>query len=637
MGAPPVDGFIEQDALGVISGWSAESEQLFGWSRAEAIGMRSHRLIPERNRQRHDKTLAGFLRSPARPIAREEITVLHRDGHEFRAEFDLSIDERAGALYIAARVRAITPDARAEAAFRHRDERYRAILDQIEDGCCVVDLRGNYLFVNDAFCRLYGFDKQEILGSNFKVSAGPERTAKLREMYSQVYTTGRPIRAFEYEIVQTNRPTMVVEQSISLERDAQSRPVGFLAITRDCTARKLAEDAMAHAKEAAESANRAKSEFLANMSHEIRTPLNGIIGMTSLALDSALTPPQAECLHTIRDQAELLLTIVNAVLDFSKIEARFIELESIPFALADAISDVIRPLALRTRDKGITLSSRVAAEVPAHVVGDPVRVKQILSNVLGNAVKFTDRGTVTLDVTTDPPPDGSATPTNTVVLHFRIIDSGIGIPGEKQALIFEPFRQVDGSTTRRFGGTGLGLAIASTLVELMGGQIWVDSAPGAGSTFHVTVPVSAASGVVERRRAVSAAAPALGRAAGRSARSARILIAEDNIVNQRVAAGLLTKRGHQVTVVSTGREALHALQAGTFELVLMDVQMPDMDGFEATAAIRAWERDTGQHVRIIAMTAHAMVGDKERCLAAGMDGYLSKPIDQRALYAAVEA
>jgi CheY-like chemotaxis protein len=243
---------------------------------------------------------------------------------------------------------------------------------------------------------------------------------------------------------------------------------------------------------------------------------------------------------------------------------------------------------------------------------------------------------VTLDVTTDPPPDSSATPANTVVLHFRIIDSGIGIPDDKQALIFEPFRQVDGSTTRRFGGTGLGLAITSTLVELMGGHIWVDSAPGAGSTFHVTVPVSAASGGVERRRAVSAAAPALGHAAGRSARGARILVAEDNIVNQRVAAGLLTKRGHQVTVVSTGREALHALQAGAFDLVLMDVQMPDMDGFEATAAIRAWERGTGRHVRIVAMTAHAMVGDKERCLAAGMDGYLSKPIDQRALYAVVE-
>ena len=629
------DGWIEQDANGVITGWSPEAEALYGWSRDEAIGMRSHRLVPARNRARHDQALQTFLRSPERRIERQEVTVLHRDGHEFRAEFDLSLEQRDGARLVAATVRAITPDARAAAAFHDSDERYRAILDQIEDGCCVVDLRGNYLFVNDAFCRLYGFEKREILGSNFKLSSGPERAGKLREMYSQVYTTGQPIKAFEYEVTPRNGPPVFVEQSISLERDAQGRPIGFLAITRDCTERKRAQQELAKAKEAAEAANQAKSEFLANMSHEIRTPMNGIIGMTSLALDSELTPPQADFLNTIRSQAESLLTIVNDILDFSKIESRFLELETVPFALADAVDEVVRPLMLRAREKGLALSSCFSADVPAHVFGDPVRVKQILSNVLGNAVKFTERGTVTLDVTTDPPPGGAASLPAQVVLHFRVIDSGVGIPGDKQALIFEPFRQVDGSTTRRFGGTGLGLAIASTLVELMGGQIWVDSAAGAGSTFHMTVPATKASGA-DRRRAVSAAAPARTGGAGHVPRSARILIAEDNIVNQRIAGGLLTRRGHVVTIVGNGREALDALRREPFDLVLMDVQMPDMDGFEATAAIRQWERDTGARIRIVAMTAHAMTGDRERCLAAGMDGYLSKPIDQRTLYDAVE-
>jgi CheY-like chemotaxis protein len=380
---------------------------------------------------------------------------------------------------------------------------------------------------------------------------------------------------------------------------------------------------MASAKEEAEAANRAKSEFLANMSHEIRTPMNGIIGMTALALDSAMTPAQHETLQTIRSQAESLLTVVNDILDFSKIEQRHVELESVPFALADAVQEVVAPLAVRARGKSIELSCVIAAATPAAIVGDAVRLKQILANILSNAVKFTERGSVRLEIGVDRR-DGDR-----VTLHVAVSDTGIGIAADKRAVIFEPFQQADGSMTRRFGGTGLGLAIASNLVRLMGGEIWIDSEPGAGSTFHVTLPVTVAA-QAPAPEAASAAQPAA------APRLAHILIAEDNVVNQRVAAGLLTKRGHQVTIVSNGREALAALQAGAFELVLMDVQMPDMDGFEATAAIRNWERATGHHVRIVAMTAHAMKGDKERCLAAGMDGYLSKPIDQRALYAAVE-
>ena len=625
MGAPPVDGFIEQDARGIISGWSAASEPLFGWSRAEAIGMHSHRLIPERNRATHDHALETFIALPDQPIRRQQVTALHKDGHEFRAEFAISVEGSGETARVIAVVRAIAAEARADAdaAFR-QSERFRAILDQIEDGCCVVDLRGNYLFVNDAFCRLYGFEKQEILGSNFKQSSGPERAGKLREMYHQVYTTGQPIKAFEYQIFPKNRPAMFVEQSISLEHDAEGRAVGFLAITRDCTARKLAEAAMASAKEAAEASNRAKSEFLANMSHEIRTPMNGIIGMTALALDSAMTPAQNESLQTIRIQAESLLTVVNDILDFSKIEQRHVELESVAFSLADAVHEIVAPLTVQAREKGLELSCAIAADAPACIVGDSVRLKQIVANVLSNAVKFTARGSVRLAVTVDARDGDRAT------LHFQVTDTGIGVAADKRQVIFEPFQQADGSMTRRFGGTGLGLAIASNLIELMGGRIWIESEPGAGSTFHVTAPVGIADAPAR------AAAPGTATPAAAGQRGARILIAEDNIVNQRVAAGLLTKRGHQVTVVGNGREALAALQAGAFELVLMDVQMPDMDGFEATAAIRDWERATGRHVRIVAMTAHAMKGDKERCLAAGMDGYLSKPIDQRSLYALVE-
>jgi PAS domain S-box-containing protein len=643
------DGIIEQDARGVITGWSDEAAALYGWTRGEAIGMRSHMLVPERNRQRHDDALQRLLRGgagqrdagdrqdlrdPRHPddrrdrvrAEREEITALHRDGHEFRADLSRSIQGEGDALRVVTAVRPATPETRADAAFR-QSERFRSILDQIDDGCAVVDLRGNLLFVNDAFCRMFGFEKRRVLGRSFKDLQHPGRHAQTLEIFNTVYRTGQPVRGYEYQVTPSS---LFVEQSISLERDAGGRPVAFLSIFRDCTARKQAEEAAARAREAAESANRAKSQFLANMSHEIRTPMNGIIGMTALALDGPLTPPQAECLEMIHSQAASLLTIVNDILDFSKIESRRVELETVPFTLAHAVDEVVKPLAVRAREKGISLGRTIDAGVPGRIVGDPVRLKQILTNVIGNAVKFTEEGSVTLDVSVEPAGDDGQ------MLHLRVADTGIGIPPEKVAAIFEPFRQVDGSMTRRFGGTGLGLAIASTLVELMGGAITVDSAPGRGSTFDITIPAIPAPANVRTESAVSAEIAAAARRAAAPERLARVLVAEDNIVNQRVAAALLTKRGHSVTVVNNGREAVAALKREPFDLVLMDVQMPEMDGFEATAAIREMERDTGRRVRIVAMTAHAMSGDRERCLAAGMDGYLSKPIDQRSLFEVIE-
>jgi len=615
----PLDGCIEQDARGIITAWSAEAAALFGWSEREAIGMRSHRLIPARNRDRHDRALRSLIDSPERPIQPQQITAVDKDGREFDAEFAISIEGRGDALRVVALVRALSPDARAEEAFR-QSERFRAILDQIQDGCSVVDLRGNYLFVNDAFCRMFGFTREKVVGRSFRDTQNPIRHARTFEIFNTVFRTGEPA-TYEYQV----SASQFIEQSIALERDRSGQAVAFISIYRDCSARKRAEEALARAKEAAESANRAKSEFLANMSHEIRTPMNGIIGMAALALDSHLTPQQADWLDTIRTQADSLLRVVNDILDFSKVESRQLELESIPFALADAVNEAVAPLALGARTKGLQLSTHISPLVPAVVVGDPLRLKQVLTNLLGNAVKFTDRGGVTLDVSAVPRDDR-------VTLRFDVTDTGIGIPDEKQRAIFEPFRQVDGSMTRRFGGTGLGLAIASMLAHLMDGDVTVDSVPGAGSTFHFTVVVRAAGADA----AAGSGRPALPTSPAPGARGARILVAEDNPVNQRVAAGLLAKRGHAVTVVSNGREALEALQRGSYDLVLMDVQMPDMDGFEATAAIRQWERDTGSRVRIVAMTAHAMSGDRERCLAAGMDGYLAKPIDQRALYAAIE-
>ena len=653
-----------------------------------------------------------------------------------------------------------------EQMLRDSEKRYRGIVETTPDGYYELDIEGNFIFFNDSMCDLFGSSRAEMTDMNHSAFLEAESSQKLLNAINHVYRTREAVKALDLILIRRDGSQRYAETSITAITDSKGALIRFGGFLRDVTERREAE-ALKQAKMAAEAANSEKSRFLANMSHEIRTPLNSIIGLIELMLETDLRPDQREDLDVVISSAYALLSLINNLLDFSKIEADKFELENTPFDLRNFMKDTLSMMGMRTQTKGLELAYRVAPDVPDRLVGDPGRLRQILLNLIENAVKFTDEGEVIVNVVSDQHTDKKAR------LNFSVEDTGIGIPKEKQKDIFSAFKQVDAKTTNQYGGTGLGLAVSSQLVKLMGGQLTVASDPGQGSRFEFSAALERlpekplatvgptvdgltrtrilvvddnaaarrlikemfdnwqltaqfAANAEEARQIISESSagdlplelviidsnmpgsdgfslarwiksremknlrvammltfPHLKRKAEfgklgvkasatkplnppellnllqvaldlkpaskvqppkapetsmkKAMGALKILVAEDTPFNQTFILRLLEKNEFQPILVENGRQAVEAFDPELFDLILMDVQMPEMDGFEATREIRKIEARSGGHIPIIAMTAYATQGDRERCLEAGMDKYVSKPISAAKLFKAIEA
>ena len=524
-------------------------------------------------------------------------------------------------------------------ALRRAEQKYRSIFENATEGIFQTTPEGKYLSANPALARMFGYDSPDELladltdiGSQLYVD--PDRR---RKFALAIRHDGR-IQDFEAQIYRRDKSVIwISENARAVHDEVTGELLYYEGMVQDITSRKSTEDAGKQATAAAEAANRAKSEFLANMSHEIRTPMNGVIGMTGLLLETSLTNEQREFAESIGFSADALLTIINDILDFSKIEAGKLTFELLDFDLAEAVESTLDMLAESAHGKGIDLVSAISPDVPTQLRGDVGRLRQVLANLIGNAIKFTGTGEIVVQVFKE-----SETETHAGV-RFNVQDTGIGIPVETQARLFQAFSQADGSTTRKYGGTGLGLTISKQLVAMMDGQIGVHSEPGHGSTFWFTILLEKqAADVKTPEKTVVAVSVPNPSEANPQIEKMRILLAEDNIVNQKVALGQLRKLRYRADSVANGLEVLAALQLAPYDLILMDCQMPEMDGYEATRVIRKQEQSLGKAcswkspVYIIAVTANAMQADREKCLAIGMDDYLSKPVRPLELRAALE-
>ncbi len=505
----------------------------------------------------------------------------------------------------------------AEAARRASDELFRTAFESAGIGMGIVGIDGRWLRVNQRLCEIVGYPEAELLARKFQDITHPGDLEADLERLKAVLSGSERFGQTEKRYLHRDGHVVWIRLTTALVRDATGQPVHLISQIEDITGRKRLEASLAEARDQAVTASRLKSEFLANMSHEIRTPMNGIMGMSDLLMQTPLTPEQRTMGRVIDTSAASLLGIIDDILDFSKIEAGKLRLEATDFELRPVIEDTLALLAPRAHEKGLELVCDFDPALNASLHGDAGRIRQVLTNLASNAIKFTERGSVKVEAQLVHEAEGQAT------VRLTVRDTGIGIANESRERLFEPFSQADGTATRRFGGTGLGLAICRQLVDLMGGAIGFESEPGHGATFWVELTLPAGA-VAATRPAAPDGAPATG--------GLRLLLVEDNYANQMVAQMLFEKMGCTVVVASNGQEALTELARQSFDAVIMDCQMPVMDGYEATQRIRSGrEPGVDPRVPIIALTAHALPEDRQKCLSAGMDDYMTKPVQPRAV------
>ncbi len=502
-------------------------------------------------------------------------------------------------------------------------ELFKVVFDNSAAAITVTDQHEQIVAWNPYAEQMLEMGKDELFNKPVKTLYPEREWRKMRKL--KIREKGS-LSGIGTQVIKKDGTLLDVDASISILTDNQGKVIGSIGILRDITKQKRIQEMLLQAKITAEEANNSKSMFLAKMSHELRTPMNAVLGMLDLTLDTQLSPEQKDNLKVAKEAATNLLGLLNDILDLSKAEAGKITIESLEVSPREIVRSVVKGLTILAQNKGLELKHAIADDVPSLIMGDPVRIRQIIINLINNAIKFTHSGYVEVALKQVARQDKMCE------LMFAVRDTGIGIPKDRINALFEVFTQVDEKTSRRYGGTGLGLAISKKLVEMMGGRIWVESEEGKGSSFNfvVKLPVSdnvssqSGSSQPEKQDGMAASSDSVGRL--------HILLAEDNRVNQVIAKRVLEKWGWDVVAANNGKEALDVLGTGHFDLILMDDHMPEMSGVEATTIIRSEEKQTGLHVPIIAMTANAMAGDREKYIALGMDDYVSKPIDRDALF-----
>ena len=635
-----IDPIISSKSNGIITGCNAAARETFGYSESEVIGMNLFLLMPDiflADEEGNPMIFSGFFSDEKGGNRSSEMTAVRKNGEPFPVEFainemQVNEDDNFPITEQITVVRDITDRKLQEVELR---KHFRAVEDS-PVGIVITDTHSTIEYVNPAYQMITGYSDSDLLGENIRVIKSGMTS---KEQYDELFTALEKGQGFKGEFINNRKDgtPFWARNAISPVKDEFNNIVQFVSITEDITEQKDSEEALRKhrdhlqemiaeqtkdlllSKEQAEKANKAKSVFLATMSHEIRTPMNAIIGMTELVQETALNETQSKHLNTVYSSARSLLNIINEILDLSKLESGKFELETIPFDIDEVAAQTVSELRHSAESKGLDIKIKVEDEIPSCVTGDPTRLRQVIINLLGNAIKFTDKGGVTINIAREEDDH----------FHFSVCDTGIGIPADRIEHIFDSFTQVEASTTRKYGGTGLGTTIAKEIVECMGGKIWIESIEGEGSEFHFTVKMPVAVGVTDCRQFIAPAHDG-----GNLSRSLSILLVDDIAENIELATIRLEQGGHKITPARNGLEAVDAFKEGQFDLVLMDVHMPEMDGYDATKNIRAIESDDNR-TPIIALSASVLLEDREKCIDVGMNGFVSKPINFDDLYSEV--